>query len=324
MNIHPTFTRRRLLGGAAAAALAPASVFAQSTWPTRPITLVMPATPGGSTDALARQVAELLGKELGQPMVVKNVAGASGSIGMGEVARAAPDGYTLAFSWTSQVVNKLVMKDLPYDPIKNFSPIGLVGGNVNVMVTHSGFPAKDLREMVEYGKKHVINYASAGEGTMTHLNAEQFGRMAGVKLNHIPYKGTAPAQIDLLGGRIDFMFDVVSQIKPHMDAGKMRALGTTGVRRHPLIPDVPTISELLPGYEFQGWFGIVGPAGMPPEIVQRLNALIVKVTGTDSYKQKLVKDGYDEATGTPEQIRARMEKDVETWAQVVKWAKIGI
>lgn len=314
---------RRMMIGALAAMAASISLPAMAQdWPTREIELVVPASPGGPTDGLARSVAELLGEELGQQILVKNVPGASGSIGMSQVSRAKPDGYTLGFAWNSIVVSTLVRKEMPYDIIKDFTPIGIVAGNVNVMVVNAENPAKTLGELIEYAKNNEVVYGSFGLGTMTNLNAEMIAKMAGVQFKHVPYPGTAPAQLDLLGDRIAFIFNTVSAIKPLVDDGKLRALGTTGVERHPLIPDVPTIGETLPGYKFLGWFGIVGPADLPPEIVSKLSDAITKVVNDEQYKKKLIGDGFDLASAAPEEMKARMQQDLSTWGEVIEWANI--
>jgi tripartite-type tricarboxylate transporter receptor subunit TctC len=314
--------RRMMIGAVAAFATSIALPAAAQDWPSREIELIVPSSPGGPTDALARSVAELLGKELGQQVLVKNVTGASGSIGMAQVARAKPDGYTLGFAWNSLVVSTLVRKEMPYDIIKDFTPIGVVAGNVNVMVVNASNPAKTLGELIENARTKEVVYGSFGLGTMTNLNAEMIAKMAGVQFKHVPYPGTAPAQLDLLGDRIAFIFNTVSAIKPLVDDGKLRALGTTGVERHPLIPDVPTIGETLPGYKFLGWFGIVGPADMPPDVVAKLSAAIGKVVDNEQYRKKLIADGFDEAKATPEEMKARMEQDLSTWGEVIKWANI--
>src|SRR5205823_2006389 len=272
---HPS--RRFVLAGLAALAATPA--FAQA-YASRPISLLVPWAPGGSTDILARIVALHLHQSMGQPVIIENRTGASGNIGTAAVARAAPDGYTLLFNTMSvHTMNHALFASMPYDGVKGFSPIALLAYVTNTMVVHPSVPAKTVGDFIDYAKANPgkIAYASAGQGSTNHLCAALFEKMAGVSMVHVPYRGGAPAVADTVAGQTQLIFTAGTQSLEHVKAGKLRLLAVTEGKRSSLLPDVPTVAETLPGYEMSVWYAAYGPAGMPSDIVGRLNAEIARI-----------------------------------------------
>jgi tripartite-type tricarboxylate transporter receptor subunit TctC len=261
-------------------ALASGPLHAQANWPNRTIRIIAPVQPGGGVDLVARTVAEQLGSSLGQSVVVENQSGGGGIVGSNATARAAPDGYTLMVGYVGTHGTNPAVRKLPYDAIKDFTPVAMVGGTPNVFVVPPGVPAATLREFVAYAKANPdkLAYGSAGPGTLTHLAMEQFKVAAGVTdITHLAYRGIGPAFTDILGGRTQAMLPGLAAALPHIKAGKVKALAVTGTRRHPLLPDVPTFEESgYPGFDGVQWYGIVGPANLPPVIVTRLNDEINK------------------------------------------------
>lgn len=289
-------------------------------YPAKPIHLVIPFPPGGPTDVIGRALGQKLGEALGQPVIIDNRPGAGASIGSDYVAKSAPDGYTLLIGTTgSHTINPAIYSKLPYDPVKDFAPITRLATYGNVLVVSPNLPVKNLKELIELAraKPGEVTFGSAGNGASNHLSGELLASMAGVRMQHVPYKGSAPALIDVMGGQTSFMFDILSTSLPQIKAGKVRAIAWSGPTRSPLIPDVPTIAESgLPGYEVVGWFGLFAPAGTPRDIVNRLNAETVKILVQPDMKEKLT--GYDPAPDTPEQFAAVIKSDIATWARVVK------
>ena len=268
-------SRRSVLAGAAALAAAPLSGARAQAWPDRPITLIVPFPPGGSTDILARVVAEHLRQSLRQPVVIENRTGASGNIGTAAVARAAPDGYTLLFNTMSvHTMNHALFAAMPFDGVKDFSPIALLAYVTNTMVIHPSVPAKTVREFIDYTRQNPgkVAYASAGQGSTNHLCGALFEKLADVKMLHVPYRGGAPAVADTVGGQTQLFFTAGTQSLPHVRAGALRLLGVTEEKRSALLPDVPTVGESLPGYAMAVWYGAYGPAGMAKDVVATLNA----------------------------------------------------
>src|SRR5438270_143476 len=282
---HPS--RRFVLAGLSALATAPA--LAQA-YPSRPITLLVPWAAGGSTDILARIVALHLHQSMGQPVIIENRTGASGNIGTLAATRAAPDGYTLLFNTMSvHTMNHALFASMPFDGVKDFSPIAMLAYVTNTMIVHPSVPAKNVREFIDYAKANPgkIAYASAGPGSTNHLCAALFEKMAGVQMVHVPYRGGAPAVADTVGGQTQLFFTAGTQSLEHVKAGKLRLLAVTEGRRSSLLPDVPTVGETVPGYEMSVWYGAFGPAGMPRPIVARLNAEISRILFLPDVKKKM-------------------------------------
>ena len=304
-------------------ALAAPGLDAQAqTYPNKPIRLVCPFPPGGAVDIASRSVAQALSQQLGQPVTVDNRPGAGGNIGAEIVAKAAPDGYTLLMA-TSNIlaINPALYSKVPFDSLKDFAPISLVVSLNNVLVLNPGVPYKSVPEVIAAAKAQPgkLTYASSGNGTSIHLSGELFKSMAGVNMLHIPYKGSAPAVTDLLAGQVNMMFDNIPSSLPHIKAGKLRALAVTGSKRASSLPDLPTIAEAaIPGYESYVWFGVVAPAGTPPEIIKRLNAELAKAAVTPEFRDRLTGQGYDVLSTSPEQMTASIRSEMDKWGKIVK------
>lgn len=290
-------------------------------WPTKPIRLVVPFPPGGPTDALARQVAKQLETALEQTVIVENVGGANGSIGMGQVAKAKPDGYTLGLgSSGSQVVNPLLYSKLSYSPASDMMPISLVAEYVNVLVVNKDLPVHSVADLVSYAKANPgkVNYGSAGNGSSNHLGGFNFSQFTGIAATHVPYKGSAPALLDLMAGNITFMFDVMVTSMPQVRAGKLRALATSGTTRSKQLAELPTVAEAVPGFSSIGWFALFGPAGLPDDITQRLNTEIVKIARSPAMIDTLSKQGFDAVSSTADELRKRMAAESKSLAPLIK------
>ena len=299
-----------------------ATAASAQTYPTKPIRLVVPFPPGGATDILARDVAQKLTEAWGQQVIVDNRPGAGGNIGSELVAKSAPDGYTLEMGTVgTHAINASLYAKMPYDHVKDFVPVILVAGVPNVLVVNPAVPANSVAELIAYAKANPgkLNFASSGNGTSIHLSGELFKFMAGVQMTHVPYKGSAPALQDLIGGQVQLMFDNLPPSLPQIKAGKLRALAVTSLTRAPALPDVPTMAEAgLPGYEASSWFGVLAPAGTPLAIVTKLNAEIAKWLATPEAKEKLSKQGANAAGGTPEDFAKHIAAETAKWAKVVK------
>ncbi|MBC5767803.1 Bug family tripartite tricarboxylate transporter substrate binding protein [Ramlibacter albus] len=291
-------------------------------WPRQPVTLVVPFPAGGPTDAMARALAQKLGERLGQTVVVDNKGGAGGAIAAEAVARAAPDGYTLFFGTTGTLaINPSLYSKLRYDPVKDFAPVSLMATTMNVLVVHPDVPARNLGDLVKLAKARPasLTYGSAGNGSSNHLSGELFRTSAGIQVNHIPYKGSAPALVDLLGGRITMMFDTIAQQTQNIAAGKVRALAVTGPRRSPLLPDVPTAQEAgLKDFDVTIWFGVLAPAATPAPVVERLSREIATVMSSDDMKKRMQADGAEARPTTPAEFAALIKHDMAKWGPVVK------
>ena len=321
-----TTTRRSVLTGIAGLATAApfGRAFAQA-WPSHALSLVVPFAAGGSTDILARIAGGHLHEALGQPVVVENRTGASGNIGTAAVARAAPDGYTFLFNTMSvHTMNHALFAAMPFDGVKDFSPITLLAYVTNTMVVHPSVPAKTVAELIAYAKQNPgkINYASAGPGSTNHLCGALFEKMAGVQMVHVPYRGGAPAVADTVAGRAQLFFTAGTQSLPHVKAGELRLLAVTEGKRSALLPDVPTVAETLPGFEMAVWYGAYGPAGMPPDIVTRLNAEISRILFLPAVKASMDKIAVEVATSTPEELGAMTARDADKWGRLIK--ELGI
>ena len=310
----------RLAALAALAALACAATFAQAAWPDKPLQLIVPYPPGGLTDALARAVAKPLGERLRQPVVVQNVPGGGGNIGAAKAARSPPDGYTLYIGNNATVgLNTLIYKSLPFDPMTELAPITQIADSQSILVVHPSVAAQTVAELIALGKARPdqFNYGSTGSGGISHLAGEMFKSATGVRMTHVPYKGTAPALTDLLGGQIQIMFNDTAA--PHVKSGKLRALAVTGARRWPLLPEVPTLGEAgVAGFEKYNWFGMLAPAGTPEPVLAALNRELVAIMRDPAMQKWLESQGAEAVAGTPEEFAAFIRRDQAKWAKVVK------
>jgi tripartite-type tricarboxylate transporter receptor subunit TctC len=314
-------TRRSILAGMAGLVVAPTRGALAQTYPSRPISLLVPWAPGGSTDILARIVALHLHQSMGQPVVIENRTGASGNIGTGAVARAAADGYTLLFNTMSvHTMNHALFATMPFDGVKDFSPITLLAYVTNTMVVHPSVPANTVGEFIAYAKANPgkIAYASSGPGSTNHLCAALLEKMAGIEMLHVPYRGGAPAVADTVGGQTQLFFTAGTQSLEHVKAGRLKLLGLTEAKRSPLLPDVPTVGETVPGYEMTVWYGAFGPPGMPKDIVMRLNAEIGRALSIPDVKKRMADIAVEVAASTPEELGARMRQDAEKWGTIIK------
>ena len=314
---------RRLSRLLAALLVAGAAATAQAqTYPSKPIRMIVPFPPGGTTDILARAIGAELTKAWGQPVVIENRPGAGGNIGSEAVAKSPGDGYTLLMGTVgTHGINPSLYKKMPYDAVKDFAPVTLVALVPNILVVHPSVPAKSVVELIALAKKQPgkLTYASSGNGTSIHLSGALFESLTGVQMVHVPYKGSAPAVTDLLGGQVNMMFDNMPSALPHVKAGKLRPLGVTSAKRSPAVPDVPTIAEAgVKGYEASSWFGVLAPARTPKDIVAKLNAGIAKSLGTPEMKEKLSSQGAEPVGNTPEQFGAFIRAEIDKWAKVVK------
>jgi tripartite-type tricarboxylate transporter receptor subunit TctC len=320
--------RRRSIVCLGAAVLgAPQWLCAQGSWPTKPVRIIVPFTPGGTTDILARAMAPELGKAFGQTFIVENRAGAGGNLGADLVAKAAPDGYTLLMGTVgTQSINPSLYPHMPYDAAKDFVPITLIAGVPNVLVMN---PAKaaangitDVRSLIVYARAHPgqLNMASSGNGTSIHLAGELFKTMTGTYMVHFPYRGSGPALLDLIGGTMDLMFDNLPSALPQIKSGKLVALAVTSSTRSAALPDVPTVAEAGPvkGFEASSWFGLLAPAGTPAEIVNRLQQESAKALGSAALKERLLSQGAVPGGTTPAEFGRFIATETKKWATVVK------
>ena len=312
--------RRTLLAGVALTVLA--SVAHAQGFPNKPIRLICPFPPAGAVDIASRAIAAELSKNLGQPVTVENRPGAGGNIGGAEAARAAPDGYTI-FMTTSgiQGINPALYAKMPFDPNKDLVPVAALVSLNNVLVLHPSVKANSVAEVIALAKNpsQQINYASSGSGTSIHMSGEMFKFLTGVNMLHIPYKGSAPAVNDLLGGQVMMMFDNIPSALPHIKAGKLRALATTGARRDPTLPDLPTVAEAgVANYESGVWFGLSVPAGTPPEIIAKLSSEAIKGTKSPDYIKRMTDLGYNIMGYGPAQMAEMNRAEVARWGPIVK------
>lgn len=299
----------------------------QSTWPQQTIKIIVPQAAGGGTDALARILAERLQPMFGQPFVVENKTGAGGNIGTDFVAKAKPDGYTLLLTTNTHVTNVSFFSKLPYDPVKDFAPISLISSIPFIMSVNASSPYRTIKDLIDaaIAKPGTLSYASGGLGTPHQLGSELFKSMTGTNIIHVPYKGSAPAVVALLGNEVSMSISAVNSMLPHIRSGKLRALGVATAQRTPLLPEVPTIAEAasLPGYEIDIWYGVLAPAGTPKPVIDRLNAEINKVMKDPQVvKEKLVPQGLDAVGSTPERFAEVIKSDLVKYRKIAKDANI--
>jgi len=290
------------------------------TWPSKPIKLVVPYPPGGSTDVTARVIADGLRPLLGQSVVIDNRPGAGGNIGAEAVAKSAPDGYTFLMATSTHVTNMSLYKNLPYDFVQDMAPVAQTAFIPNVLVVRADLPVGNLAEFIDHVKsgKVPVNYGTAGNGSSQHLSSALFNSMVQGKMVHVPYKGGAPATADLLAGQIQCYFGPLVEVLPHIRGGKVKALGITTKKRSPLLPDVPAIGEVLPGYEVALWNGILAPAKTPADIVSSLNEAIVKVLNQPEVKARLAEQGSEPVGNTPAEFRQFIAGEVGKWKELVR------
>ncbi len=294
---------------------------AQAAYPDKPIRIVLGFPGGGGSDVLLRSITPGLADALGQTVIVDNRPGAGGNLAMEAVARAEPDGYTLLMGSPGLATNPFLYKNLAFDPLKDFAPIGMVGSVQNVLVVRPSLPVDSVADLVRYAKAHpgVLNVASSGTGTSLHLAAELFKRDADVNIVHVPYKGGAPAMTDLLGGRVDMMFNVLPNALPQIKAGKLKALAVTGAERAPTLADVPTMQEAgIKGYTATTWNGLLAPAGTPPDIVNKLNAALHKVLSAPETRKRFDEMGQDVVMDTPAQFAQTIKDETAKWKAVIQ------
>jgi tripartite-type tricarboxylate transporter receptor subunit TctC len=317
--------KKSILLAAAAAALAAALTASAQPYPNKTVKIVAPVQPGGGVDLTARTVAEQLTKSMGQSFIVENVSGGGGVIASQNVARAAPDGYTLMLGYVATHGTVPAVRKVPYDAVKDFTPIAMVVGTPNVLVVGAGVPVTDMKSLVEYAKKNKVSYGSAGQGSLTHLAMEQFRTAAGFDAVHAAYRGIGPAITDVLGGQTQMMMPGLAAATPHIRGGKLKPIAVTGVKRHPLLPEVPTFEELgYKGFDGVQWYAIVGPAKMPPEITKRLNDEINKALATPELRQRLSGEALEPMPMSPEQFGRFMEADIAKWAKLAKERNITL
>jgi len=296
-------------------------------YPVRPIKLIVGFSPGGAADSVGRALAEGLSLRLGQTVVVENRAGANGNLAAEATARSPADGYTLYFPSVGHAVNVSLYKRLSYDPIKDFTPIGKVFTAPNLLVVTSKSPFRSASELIAFAKANPkkLNFASSGQGTSVHLSAELFMRMANIEMVHVPYKGTGSAMPDLLTGVVDLSFPNLPSALPLVKSGQLRALGVTTAKRSAAASDIPSISEAaLPGYEMSTWYGLVGPANLPPEIVQKLNAALQHVLQQPKFRERLLSQGADPAPGTAEDFGRFLVSEIDRWRSLIRAAGIAL
>jgi tripartite-type tricarboxylate transporter receptor subunit TctC len=289
-------------------------------WPTRPIRLLTPAAPGGTTDLLARLFGAKLSEALGQQVIVDNRASASGVVAGDMTAKAAPDGYTLLLAYHQHTVNAAMNATLPYHPVNDFTPITQLTAAGFLLVVNPAAPANDLRQFIDWTKRAStpLNFGSAGLGTGGHLAGELYKQMTGVKAQHIPYKGTGPSLVDLIGGRYDFSFAGLQGAQPQVRAGKLRAIAVSTPKRLAAMPEVPAVAEALPGFDVVGWYGVIGPAGMPAPLVKRLHAELTRALTLPDVRERIALDGAEPVGSAPAQFRDFMAADLVKWAKLVK------
>ncbi len=320
---HGEFIKRLCALALSSGLLAPASGYAQSgPWPAKPIRWISPFAPGGGADITSRIIAQKLGPALNQQILVDNRGGAGGNIGVDLAAKAPPDGYTLVLGTIGPIaINVSLYKKLPFDPVKDLSPVTQAANALNVLVVHPSLPAKTVKEVIVLAKARPgeLSFGSSGTGATDHLAGELFKALTGVNMVHVPYKGGAPAMLDLMAGQVQTVFSTVSTAIGAIKGGKVRAIAMTGDKRFELMPELPTIAQAgVPDFEVRNWYGVFVPAGTSREIVMRLNGELVKILQMPDVKSKLLESGIETLHGTPEQFAAYIQSETKRWAKVVK------
>lgn len=316
---------RKIIRAGSCALLIVFSTTVSAAWPEKPVTLIVPWAPGGSTDILARVLSQHLGQSLGQPFVVENRAGASGNVGSNLVAKAKPDGYTLLVgSMSTHTMNQALYSKMPFDGVKDFTPIAKLALVTNTMVINPSVPVDTVAEFIEYAKTRPgeIAYASAGAGSTNHLSAAMFEKATGIEMLHVPYRGGAPAVLDTVGNQTQLLFTAGTQSLPFIKDNKLKLLGVTEEKRAPTLPDVPTVGETIPGYELTVWYGAFGPAGLPADIVNLLNSKINEALKDPEVVEKMETMAVQVVESTPEQFAADLARDAEKYEQLVR--ELGI
>ena len=327
-NVKGKLPNRRQIIGLAAAAMTLPTLAQTSSFPQRPVRIVVPYTTGGSNDVIARLLAQQLQEAWGQPVVVENKPGAAGNIGASDIAKSAPDGHSLLLTNINIVsMNPGLIANMPFDPQKDFAPISLLGTTALALVVHPSVPANNVRELIDLARKGPgrMNYASSGNGSPQHMSAEMFKAMTKTSLTHIPYRGAAPAVNDLLAGQVQVTVGVVNQLIPHIRAGKLKALGVTTRKRLAQMPDVPTLDEAgVPGYESEIWLGLAAPAGTPTAIIEQINQAVRKAMASADVVTKLQSQGIDVMVSSPDQMRQRGLEDLKRWGDIIRTAGIKV
>ncbi len=316
----PNKTRRTLLAAGLASTLPIRAAYAQ-TYPGRPVRMIVPYPPGGPTDVLARIVAVKLSEALGQPFAIDNKAGASGMIGSAEVAKAAPDGYTLLGNASIHVINPSLYPKAAFDAIADFTPVTQLAGVPLILVVNNDLPVKNVRDLIAYAKANPVklNFASSGNAAAPHLAGESFKIAAGVQMQHVPYKGSAPALTDLIGGQVQLMFDSMPSAMPHVKAGKLRPLAVTTAKRSAAVPDLPTVAEAgVPGYDISTWYGLWAPKGTPREIAERIATETAKILKLPDVRERYAALGAEPVGSTPDEFAAYCRSELTKWAKIVK------
>ncbi len=313
--------RRNLLLAAPGLLGLPGLSLAQSAYPSKAIRYIVPVSAGGGSDMVGRTVTERWGQQLKQSFIVDNQGGGGGVIACQATARAAPDGYTLLQGYVATHGTSPATRKLPYDAIKDFTPIGMIGGTPNVLVINASLPVTNIREFIDYVKKNPgkVSYGSAGQGSLTHLTMELFKQQISSFMVHIPYRGIAPAFTDLIGGQTQAMFPGLAAAVPHIRSGRVRPLAVTGLQRHPQFKDVPTLDESgFKGFDAQQWYGVVGPAGMPASIVKQLNDTLAVVLRAPDMREKLSVEAIEPQVMTPEQFGSFIKADIARWTELAR------
>lgn len=314
---------KKIAGLAIIATLVPLA--AAQEWPSQPIKYIVPFPPGGATDIISRPLADKLRERLGQAVVIENIGGAGASIGVGRLKQSKPDGYTIGLgNSASQTITPHLLSKVPYDPLTDFTPISMLTEYANVLVVSTQSPARDMKEFLALAKSKStgLSYGSAGNGSSNHLSSALLAQSMGLPFTHVPYKGSSAALTDLMGGQLDWMFATISEIKPFVQAGKLRALGISSKTRDALLPDVPPIADTVSGYEVVGFMGLFAPARLPPAITARLNAEVNTILKSPDMVERFAAQGMRARTSTPDELAARVKRDHAMWKSLVNAAGI--